>query len=41
MWTLRESVDSRFDQQRAVANMTDFFGILALIFAAIAQYKLR
>ncbi|MGC2635638.1 MAG: ABC transporter permease [Acidobacteriaceae bacterium] len=38
MWTLRDTVDSRFDQQRAVANMTGLFGILALILAAVGLY---
>ena len=38
VWPLRETVDSRFDQQRAVANMTGLFGILALILAAVGLY---
>jgi len=38
MWPLRETVDGRFDQQRAVANMTGLFGILALILAAVGLY---
>ena len=35
---LQEQVDAEFDQQRAVANMTGFFGILALILAAVGIY---
>jgi ABC-type antimicrobial peptide transport system permease subunit len=35
---MREQVDSNFDQQRAVANMTGLFGILALILAAVGLY---
>ena len=38
IWSLRDTVDSRFDQQRAVASMTGLFGILALILAAIGLY---
>ncbi len=38
VWPLRDTVDSRFDQQRAVANMTGLFGVLALILAAIGLY---
>ena len=38
VWPLRDTVDSRFDQQRAVANMTGLFGILALILAAVGLY---
>jgi predicted permease len=38
LWPLRETVDSSFDQQRAVANMTGLFGILALILAAVGLY---
>ncbi|HEX4037640.1 MAG TPA: ABC transporter permease [Acidobacteriaceae bacterium] len=36
--TLEDQVDSRFDQQRAVANMTGLFGILALVLAAVGLY---
>jgi predicted permease len=36
--TLQEQVDAEFDQQRAVAQMTGMFGILALILAAIGLY---
>jgi predicted permease len=36
--TLQEQVDSRFDQQRAVAQMTGLFGILALVLAAVGLY---
>jgi predicted permease len=36
--TMQEQVDSNFDQQRAVAQMTAFFGILALVLAAIGLY---
>ncbi len=36
--TLREQVDSNFDQQRAVARMTGLFGILALLLAAVGLY---
>jgi hypothetical protein len=35
---LQEQVDSNLDQQRAVAQMTGLFGILALILAAIGLY---
>jgi ABC-type antimicrobial peptide transport system permease subunit len=35
---LRETVDSSFDQQRAVASMTGLFGILALVLAAVGLY---
>ncbi len=38
LWPLQETVDGRFDQQRAVANMTGLFGILALILAAVGLY---
>jgi predicted permease len=38
MQTLEEQVNSRFDQQRAVAQMTGLFGILALILAAVGLY---
>jgi len=36
--TLEEQVNSSFDQQRAVAQMTGLFGILALILAAVGLY---
>ena len=36
--SLQEQVDSNFDQQRAVAQMTGLFGILALILAAVGLY---
>jgi predicted permease len=36
--TLEEQVDSNFDQQRAVAQMTGLFGILALLLAAVGLY---
>ncbi len=36
--TLQEQVDTRFDQQRAVAQMTGLFGVLALILAAVGLY---
>jgi ABC-type antimicrobial peptide transport system permease subunit len=35
---MRDQVDANFDQQRAVANMTGLFGILALILAAVGLY---
>jgi predicted permease len=35
---MEEQVDANFDQQRAVANMTGLFGILALILAAVGLY---
>ncbi len=35
---LQERVDAEFDQQRAVAQMTGMFGILALILAAVGLY---
>jgi predicted permease len=38
MQPLQEQVDARFDQQRAVAQMTGLFGILALILAAVGLY---
>jgi predicted permease len=38
VYSMREQVDSNFDQQRAVANMTGLFGILALILAAVGLY---
>jgi predicted permease len=36
--TMDEQVDSNFDQERAVAQMTGLFGILALVLAAIGLY---
>ncbi len=36
--TLQEQIDAEFDQQRAVAQMTGMFGILALILAAVGLY---
>ncbi|WP_158748893.1 ABC transporter permease [Acidobacterium sp. S8] len=36
--TMEEHVDSNFDQQRAVAQMTGLFGVLALILAAVGLY---
>jgi ABC-type antimicrobial peptide transport system permease subunit len=36
--TLQDQVDAEFDQQRAVAQMTGMFGILALILAAVGLY---
>ena len=36
--TMQEPVDSNLDQQRAVAQMTGLFGILALLLAAIGLY---
>lgn len=36
--TLEEQVDSNFDQQRAVAQMTGLLGILALVLAAVGLY---
>jgi len=38
MHTLQDQVDSEFDQQRAVAQMTGMFGILALMLAAVGLY---
>jgi ABC-type antimicrobial peptide transport system permease subunit len=35
---MREQVDSNFGQQRAVAQMTGLFGILALVLAAVGLY---
>jgi predicted permease len=35
---LQDQVDTRFDQQRAVAQMTGMFGVLALILAAVGLY---
>ncbi|HVW77386.1 MAG TPA: ABC transporter permease [Alloacidobacterium sp.] len=36
--TMQDHVDGNFDQQRAVAQMTGLFGILALILAGIGLY---
>jgi predicted permease len=36
--TMQEQVDANLDQQRAVAQMTGLFGILALILAAVGLY---
>ncbi len=36
--TMEEQVSNRLDQQRAVAQMTGLFGILALILAAVGLY---
>ena len=36
--TLQEQVDSNLDQQRAIAQMTGLFGLLALILAAVGLY---
>ncbi|HMD21052.1 MAG TPA: ABC transporter permease [Alloacidobacterium sp.] len=36
--TLQQQVDADFDQERAVAQMTGLFGILALVLAAIGLY---
>ena len=36
--TLREQVDSNLDQQRAIAQMTGLFGLLALVLAAVGLY---
>jgi predicted permease len=35
---MQEQVDSDFDQQRAVAQMTGLFGLLALVLAAVGLY---
>ena len=35
---MQEQVDSNFDQQRAVAQMTGLFGVLALVLAAVGLY---
>ncbi len=35
---MQQQVDSNFDQQRAVAQMTGLFGILALVLAAVGLY---
>ena len=36
--TMRQQVDMNFDQQRAVAQLTGLFGIIALILAAVGLY---
>lgn len=36
--TMQEQVDMNFDQQRAVAQLTGLFGIIALILAAVGLY---
>src|SRR6202453_1125168 len=36
--TMQQQVDSDFDQQRAVAEMTGLFGMLALVLAAVGLY---
>ena len=38
MQPMQQQVDSNFDQQRAVAQMTGLFGILALVLAAVGLY---
>jgi predicted permease len=38
MQAMQQQVDSNFDQQRAVAQMTGLFGILALVLAAVGLY---
>jgi predicted permease len=35
---MQQQVDSNFDQQRAVAQMTGLFGVLALVLAAVGLY---
>jgi macrolide transport system ATP-binding/permease protein len=35
IWTLREQVASQFSQQRLIARLTLFFGILSLVLASI------
>jgi predicted permease len=35
---MRDQVDTNFDQQRAVAQMTGLFGLLALVLAAVGLY---
>ena len=35
---MQQQVDSDFDQQRAVAQMTGLFGMLALVLAAVGLY---
>jgi ABC-type antimicrobial peptide transport system permease subunit len=36
--TMQEQVDATLDQQRAIAQMTGLFGVLALVLAAIGLY---
>lgn len=36
--TLREQVDSQFTQQRLIARLTSFFGVLSLVLASIGLY---
>ncbi len=36
--TLKEQVDSQFGQQRLIARLTSFFGILSLVLASIGLY---
>ena len=36
--TLQQQVDSNLDQQRAIAQLTGLFGLLALILAAVGLY---
>ena len=36
--TLREQVASQFTQQRLIARLTSFFGILSLVLASIGLY---
>ena len=36
--TLQEQVDANLDQQRAIAQMTGLFGLLALVLAAVGLY---
>jgi predicted permease len=38
MQPMQQQVDTNFDQQRAVAQMTGMFGILALVLAAVGLY---
>src|SRR6202453_258366 len=38
MQPMQQQVDSNFDQQRAVAQMTGLFGMLALVLAAVGLY---
>jgi predicted permease len=38
IWTLREQVASQFGQQRLIARLTSFFGILSLVLASIGLY---
>jgi predicted permease len=36
--TMQDQVDARFDQQRAIVQMTGLFGLLALVLAAVGLY---